>query len=196
MLLFGAERVHPMLLTPSEANLFFKLHRALMFFVNQQLHVLPDDIKTIDEYSVQPPEARLKVHKAFLDEIDLIEKFIDENPADLADEELEIVHSWHHLVAGTFYIFRYLKKYTVFLSSEDQPIAYGVLALTEPFEDLVGPYLPVMTETILLPFKDKIIYDGHLNSFRISFGSGMLRSFKESYESAKKRLGIVTSLPI
>ena len=59
-----------MLLTPEEAELFFKLHRALMFFVNQQLHVLPD-IKTIDEYLVQPPEARFKVHKAFLDEIDL-----------------------------------------------------------------------------------------------------------------------------
>ena len=184
-----------MLLTPTEAELFFKLHRALMFFVNQQLHVLPD-IKTIDEYSGQSPEVRLKVHKAFLDEIDLIEKFIDDNPAGLIEEELEIVQSWHGLVAGKFFIFRYLKKYTVFLSSDDQPIAYGVLALTEPFEDLVGPYLPVMTETMLLPFKGKIIYDGHLNSFRISFGGGMRRSFKESYEAAKKRLGIVTSLPI
>jgi len=37
-----------MLLTPEEAELFFKLHRALMFFVNQQLHVLPDEIKTIE----------------------------------------------------------------------------------------------------------------------------------------------------
>ena len=132
-----------------------------MFFVNEQLHILPD-IKTVDEYSGQSPEDRLKVHKAFLDETDLIEKFIDENPADLTDDELEIVQSWHHLVSGTFYIFRYLKKHTVFLSSEDQPIAYGVVALTDPFENLVGPYLPVMVETTLLPFKDKIM----LTAFR------------------------------
>jgi hypothetical protein len=184
-----------MLLTRPEAELFFKLHRALMFFVNQQLHVLPE-IKTIDEYSCQPPEARFKVHQAFLDELDLIEKFIDENPFGFSEEELKIVQSWHNLVAGKFFIFRDLKKYTVFLSSEVQPIAYGVLALTEPFEDLVGPYLPVMTETTLLPFKDKIVYDGLLSSFNISFGGGIRRSFKESYEAAKKRLGIVTSLPI
>jgi hypothetical protein len=184
-----------MLLPPPEAELFFKLHRALMFFVNQQLHVLPET-RTVDEYSDQPPEARFKVHQAFLNELDLIEKFIDENPFGFSEEELDIVQSWHHLVTGKFFIFRNLKKYTIFLSSEDQPIAYGVLALTEPFENLVGPYLPVMTETILLPFKGKIIYDGLLSSFRISFGGGMRRHFKESYEAAKKRLGIVTSLPI
>jgi hypothetical protein len=185
-----------MLLTPAEAELFFKLHRALMFFVNRQLHVLPHEIKTVDDYAVQSPEARLKVHKAFVDEIDLIEKFIDENPLSFSEEELEIVHSWRHLVTGQFFIFRYLKKYTVFLSTGKEPIAYGVLALSEPFEDLVGPYLPVMTETMLLPFKDKIVYDSILNSYSISFGGGVRRSLKDSYETAKKRLGIVTSLPI
>jgi hypothetical protein len=51
-----------MLLTPSEAGLFFKLHRALMFFINQQFAVLPK-VKTVGEYSSQPPEARIKVHK-------------------------------------------------------------------------------------------------------------------------------------
>jgi hypothetical protein len=185
-----------MLLTPAEAELFFKLHRALMFFVNQQLHVLPHEIKTVDDYAVQSPEARLKVHKAFVDEIDLIEKFIDENPAGLTEEELEIVHSWYHLVTLQFFIFRYLTKYTVFLSTGKEPIAYGVLALSESIEDLIGPYLPVMTETTLLPFQDKIVYDSILNSYSISFGGGIRRNLKEDYEAAKKRLGIVTSLPI
>ena len=166
-----------------------------MFFVNKQPQILPK-IETVDEYSGQPPEARLKVHKAFLDDIDIIEKFIDENPAALTEEELEIIHSWHHLVSGTFYIFRYLKNYTIFLSSEDQTIAYGVLALTDPIEDLIGPYLPVMVETTLLPFKDKIVYDSLLSGFNILFGGGMRRSLKDNYENAKKQLGIVTSLPI
>ena len=33
-----------MLLTPQDVELFFKLHRTLMFFVNQRLKVIPDDI--------------------------------------------------------------------------------------------------------------------------------------------------------
>ncbi len=185
-----------MLLTPNEAEQFFKLHRELMFFVNQRLKVLPDEIRDADTFSGLSPEQRLEVRDAFLEQMDLIENFIDENPADFRMDELEIVKSWHELVAAEFFIFRYLKKYTVFLSSEESPVAYGVLALTQPFEDLVGPYLPVMTKTVLLPFKDKIIYDGLLSGYPISFGGGIRRSLKEGYESAKKRLGIITSLPI
>ena len=62
-----------MLFTPAEAELVFKLHRALMFFINQQLRILPE-IKTVAEYSGQPPDARFKAQRPFLDDIDLIEK--------------------------------------------------------------------------------------------------------------------------
>ena len=79
-------------------------------------------------------------------------------------------------MAGQFYVFRELKKYTVFLSTTNPAIAYGVLALSQPFEDLIGPYLPVLTQTVLLPFKDKIVYDGLMSSYNISFGPGIRRS--------------------
>ena len=184
-----------MLLTPDEADLFFKLHRSLMFYVNERLAVVPD-IGSPDEFSALPPEIRIEVRNAFLDETDLIESFVDENPSSLSDEELDIVLSWHHQVAGKFFIFRKLKRHTVFLSTNDPPTAYGVLALTEPFEDLIGPYLPVMTETVLMPFQNKIVYDGLLNSYNITFGGGIRRSLNEDYRNAKDRLGIVTSLPI
>jgi hypothetical protein len=185
-----------MLLEPHDAQLFFRLHRTLMFFVNQRLKVLPADLATPEDFAALPPEVRLKVRDAFLDHQDLIQSFVDENPAHLPDDDLAIVRSWRHLVAGKFYIFRELKKYTVLLSTEAQPVAYGVLALTEPFEELVGPHLPVLTDTVLLPFKNRIVYDGLLNTYRISFGPGIRRSLNESFKEARARHGIVTSLPL
>ena len=128
--------------------------------------------------------------------LDLIQSFVDENPAHLSDDELDIVRSWRHLVAGKFYVFRELKKYTVFLTAEEPTIAYGVLALSQPFEELVGPYLPVLVNAVLLPFKDKIVYDGLMSSYSISFGPGIRRSLNESFKEAKARHGIVTSLPM
>jgi hypothetical protein len=98
-----------MLLTRQDAELFFKLHRALMCFVNDRLQIVPD-IDGPDQYSGLPPETRIEVHQAFLDEIDLIESFADRNPYGFAEEELDIVLSWRNLVAGKFFIFRYLKK--------------------------------------------------------------------------------------
>jgi hypothetical protein len=185
-----------MLLTPQDVELFFRLHRTLMFFVNQRLHVLAEDLASPEQFAALAPEVRLKVRDAFREHTDLLQSFVEENPAHLTDEELAIVRSWRHLVAGKFYIFRELKKYTVFLAADKQPVAYGVLALSQPFEELIGPYLPVLTETVLLPFEGRIVYDGLLNSYRIYFGPGVRRSLNESFKEAKARHGIVTSLPM
>ena len=183
-----------MLLLPQDAELFFKLHRALMCFVNDRLQIIPG-IGSPNEFSGLTLEERLDVRNAFLDEPDLIELFCNSNPFDLTDEELDIVLSWRHQVAGEFFIFRYLKKYAVFLATEEPPIAYGVVALAEPFEDMIGPYLPIWTETVLLPFRGQIVYDGLLNSYNISFGPGIRRDLNESYKAAKECMGIITSLP-
>jgi hypothetical protein len=70
-----------MLLSPQEANLFFKLHRTLLFYVNQRLHVLPETLNTPDEFGVQSPESRVKVHDALRENADLIGSFVNDNPA-------------------------------------------------------------------------------------------------------------------
>jgi hypothetical protein len=185
-----------MLLEPQDAELFFKLHRALMFFVNQRLQVIAENSANPDEFSSLSPEIRLKVRDAFLSHTDLIQAFVDENAVNLTDDELDMVRSWKHLVHGKFYIFRELAKYTVFLSTTNPAIAYGVLALTQPFEELSGPYLPVLTQTVLLPFKDRIVYDGLMTGYNISFGGGIKRMLNESFKEAKARHGIVTALPM
>jgi hypothetical protein len=61
--------------------------------------------------------------------------------------------------------------------------------------DLIGRQLPFLCKTILLPFKGQIIYDGLLSGYNITFGSGIRRRLKDSYNDAKKRQGIITSLP-
>src|SRR5687767_6735567 len=135
-----------MLLTRQDGELFFKLHRALMFFVNQRLKVIADDVAGPDEFSSLAPEIRLKVRDAFVGHADLIDSFARENPARMTDDELDIVRSWPRLVHGKFYVFRQLQRYMVFLSIEKQPIAYGVLALSQPLDELIGWHLPQMTE--------------------------------------------------
>ncbi len=184
-----------MLLSPDDAELFFKLHRSLLLYVNQRLSIVPD-VTSLADLATLPAETLLEIRNAYLDEENLIETFVDENPANLSDEETDIVLSWRHHVTGTFYLFRQLKKYMVFLSSEEQAVAYGVVGLTQTFEDIIGPRLPVMTEALLLPFNGKIVFDGLLSGYNISFGGGIRRMLNDSYRKAKNRQGIVLSLPV
>lgn len=183
------------LLSLNDAELFFRLHRSLLYYVNEQLGIVPD-VGDPDEFSGLPPEVRWEVRNAFVERPDLIEPFVDENPFGMSDEELQIIRSWRDHVAGRFFIFRHLKKYTVFLDYGDPPTAYGVLALSESFEDIISLPVPVWVETVLLPFQDKIIYDGLMNSFNIVLGGGIKRSLNESYKRAKEEMGgVLTSLP-
>lgn len=167
-----------------------------MFFVNHRLKVIPNKIATPEEFAALSPEVRIKVRDALNDNLDLIESFTAENPAHLSDDELDIVRSWRHLVTGKFYVFRELKKYTVFLSTTSPSIAYGVLALSQPFEEVIGPNMPVLTQTVLFPFKGVIVYDGLMVSYNISFGPGIRRNLNEDFKEAKIRHRIVTSLPM
>jgi hypothetical protein len=183
-------------LSREDGLLFYKLFPALMFYTNQKLKIVDEMASEFEAYLAVPGELRLQVRDALYAHRDVIDEFIRENPDSLTSDELNIVAGWKRAVVGTFYIFRYLKSYTVFLDDREPPKAYGVLAIADPLEDLLGPNLPILTKAVLLPFRGKIIYDGLLSPFRVLFGPGIRRSTIESYKKAKAAMGIITSLPI
>jgi hypothetical protein len=185
-----------MLLPVQEAQRFFRLYPAVLVFINQRLQVLPDRCANGGGFDSFTKEERLKLREAFVDHPELLDAFVAENPAGLNDDDLATVALWRHRVAGQFYVIRELKKYTVFLSATDPAVAYGVLALTQPLEELIGPCLPVLSGAVLLPFEGKIVYDGLLANNNISFGPGIRRMLNDTYQTAKARMGIVTSLPV
>ncbi len=178
-----------------DADRFFRLHRSLMFFVNQKLKVIDEEVATPEKYSGLPPETRFRVHQALVDHRELIDTFADENPFHFDEADLGIVRSWKHHVSGTFYAFRQLRPYMVFLSTTEPVVAYGVVALFDPFVAVIGPYLPRMIKTTLLPFKGRIVYDGLVSAYNITFGAGIRRRLDEEYKEAKEGSGIVTTLP-
>ena len=183
-----------MLLSREDAELVFKLHCALMQYVMEQVQGAGAPAPTA-AYPSLPPGQRQEVVKALLGRLDLIDTFIAANPASLSAEDLEIVSSWRHLVSGRFIALRQLKKYMVLLACDAKSTAYGVTGLVDPLELVIPMPLPAMIETVLLPFRDKIIYDGVVSAFNVTFGPGSRRGFEEGFRAAKADKGIVTSLP-
>jgi hypothetical protein len=99
------------------------------------------------------------------------------------------------LVAGRFIALRQLKNHMVLLACDGQTTAYGVKGLVAPMEQVIPIPLPAMIETVLLPFRGKIIYEGIISAFNVTFGPGSRRGFEEDFRIAKATHGIVTSLP-
>ncbi len=180
-----------MQLTPDDAALFFKLMPALQVHANGRLHVIKD-METPEQYQKIKNEDRVKLRNVFYKTPEIIDDFVRENPFGFSSNELAIVSGWKNFVAGDFFIDRILKKYAVFIGNNK---VYGVLALTEPFQDVLRDMpLPAYVKTVLLPFKGKIIYDGLIEGYNIFFGPGISASMSNTYRAAKQQRKIIESL--
>ncbi|MGD2248116.1 MAG: hypothetical protein PVF58_06890 [Candidatus Methanofastidiosia archaeon] len=179
-------------LPEEDVHLFYTLYHSLLFYTNEKYHILT--VKNQDHFFRIPFEDKWELKEELYQHPELIDKFVAENPFNFSDDELKIITAWKDFKKGTFVLFKSLKKYTIFLDMEEPPRAYGVLALLSDFEDMVDP-LPAMAEAVLLPFKEKIIYDGLLYWYSLTFGSEYCKSFNDTYQKAKFECGIITSLP-
>lgn len=181
-----------MLLPPEEASLFISLYQSLIGFAAGRLGGIAGivDVKTFRSAS---NEARAKARDRLLDNISLINTFIEENPDGFREKELFYITKWERSVRGDFIVERDLKNYTIFLNDESPPKAYGVLGLTDEIVDIIPCPLPVFVSAVLLPWKDRIVCDGLISIYNIAFGGGIRKGFEESYRQARAQ-GIITSL--
>ncbi len=181
-----------MQLPPYQTERFYHIWFELLRYVNEQRQLTNTFPDTPKKSSILPDDA-LQLRNALWADEELREGFIATNPAGLSAADLALVASWKHRLAGNFFIMRYLKKYTVFLSQEPTHV-YGVLGLVSPIEDIVGPVVPIYNQAILLPFEGQIIYDSLLIPYRVSFGPGIRSNLNETYRNIQEREGIITSL--
>jgi hypothetical protein len=183
-----------MILSPHDSDRFIRLYTSLLCFANRSLQVVPAaEFAEPAHFELLSLDMRFEIRQALFGKRKLIAKFVAENPYDVDEEDLALVDSWRHLVAGRFFVYRYLKKHAIFLNDAEPPIAYGVIGLTQPLAEVAGP-APVWVDAALLPYDGRIVCDGLLGVYSVSFGPGFRRSLTESYQEAKDGTGIITSL--
>jgi hypothetical protein len=179
-----------MKLSEKDAKLFFDLMWGLQYFVNQK-NKIHSNVKSLKEYVGCSTEEKLEVRTALYSDIKIIDSYIQENPQKLSMESIDIISKWKHFVRGNFHIERYLKRCAIFIENDD---VYGVIGLHQGFDEIIHrSRLPLYVQTVLLPFKGKIIYDGIFQAHSIYFGGGIKHSLKESYMTAKQNNRIIES---
>ena len=182
-----------MQLADSDIDLFYHLYYSLLIYVNQKFGIFAgvcgsDEMSELTPFQVNELRQQLYSHPYLFD------LFTEENPLKIAPDLLQIVESWNYFISGKFYIYSYQENYAVLIDDRPPSKAYGVLALDCPFPELVGSVLPVMVETVLLPFKNKIIYDGTLQAYPFYLGLSIKGSLSETYHHAVEKFGIIASL--
>lgn len=181
-----------MKLLPEEVNHFYKL------LFNVQYYVLLNsednkEVKSKEDYKVLSINKKMKYRDILWSNDKWINEYVNINPDNLEKDDIEIIERWKNRIKDRFLIERILKKYSIFISSNSK--VYGVIGITDEIADIFPPErIPLYVETILLPYKEKIIYDGLFSTYSISFGRGIRDMFRETYNKAKAENKIILTM--
>jgi|GEM_PF-1986067 len=144
-------------------------------------------------YMLAEIEEKAAARDLVFDHPEIIADYVADNPDELDAEDLARVDAWQTFVRGNMVIERDLKRHTIFLQWEDDPVAYGVFSLLDEVVDLLPAPPPMLVEAVLLPWDGRIVCDGMISYKPVHLGPGIRASLKDAYREAKAK-GIVTSL--
>lgn len=180
-------------LIPEQARRFFRLHRSLILFTNNKYKLCKNfqDITDIESLNEQDIKSNILPIQEKMYQPDNIKQFCRQNPYALKENELYVIEKWtNHLVIKA-YIMTHLASHTILMTDNDKNILYGVKGITSDLADMFPQkHLPIIGKFILLPFMGNIIYDGFCNVYNISFGAGMRKDLRSSYDHSRAINGI------
>jgi hypothetical protein len=182
-----------MCLPTAQVDRFYEIWHPLLNFANEELRVVSDLSGKGPKDNIDVNHA-LKIRDALWKHEAILDDFIAKNPVPLSPEDLLIVESWKYRRQGKFIIFKVLQKHAIFISQDKHPEVFAVKCLYSSFKEMLGPNIPALVETVLLPFGNEIIVDGLIQFYNLIFGSGIRGELKEIYDDAKECDAIITIL--
>lgn len=174
-----------MILSTEDAKLYYSLWKPLLDYVNKKYKV-NDQLPQIAEAEGMDATEVKKVADRLWEDVSVIDDYLAEPDNDLSEEHREIVEGWKRRIMGRFILERHLKKGSIFISIDNNEV-YQVSGITTSWEEMFwNRKPPIMLSTVLLPFKDVIIYDSLAMPYNIFIGGNMAKELKGIYMAAKK----------
>jgi len=104
------------LLAEDDEQQFLELYGHLLLYVNDRFGI-DDEIDAYGELEQQDTGELLPIRNQLYEEDteQLIEAFVDQNPACLSDDELTLVEAWTDYEFGDFVAIRHFEQHAVFL---------------------------------------------------------------------------------
>lgn len=164
-------------LDENDTALFYDIYLALLEYTNKKYKIVKG-LKKIYHRSHLEPEKMAKIRNFLFDHRNIIDDFIKKNPFQFDEEKLALIKDFKYAVKGMGIIIKYEADYTVISMQDDN--FYAILGLTTNIDEVIpNEQLPYPVQITLLPWRNKIIYDGLLESYAIQVGKNMKKMIAE-----------------
>jgi len=179
-------------LSEDEVKLFYKLMHALLYYANKKFNTIKN-ISTKEDFFKRDIQETVPLRDKIYKNPQVFDDFAKDNPENFNKGELDIILSWKKFKQGEFFLVKHAKEYSVFYNEKEKK-AYGVLGISDSFEDMFGSHDPILMGIVLLPFKERITYEGIFMPYNIHFGGGIRKSMNLEVGEAIQKYGIISSL--
>ncbi|NQU88426.1 MAG: hypothetical protein HQ541_21990 [Mariniphaga sp.] len=178
-----------MVLSIPEYQRYINTHLRLLHFCYCKIHENNNEL-SFEQFIKKPIEAKSEARNFFNANSYLLHEYIEKN-SNLPGSDKEILLGFNLKLSSKFVILKQLKSYAIFMDIETDKF-YAVLALFDPFQKIID-CLPVLVKATILPFNDKIIYDGFLTR-ETYIGKNMEKNMLNQYKESKVNKLIIKRL--
>jgi len=184
----------PSQLTSNQVTLFYKLWFGILQHTNELQKTVASMVGKDFHQGINVKDAG-KIAKFIWAHLQSFDDYL--NSGKLDQHESEIISSWrNHNYPGKFYIVKYLKNGAVFLSTEKTEKSYLVKGLVSALDEMWPKQaLPLMVDTVLLPFENEITTCGLYCSSNAILGRNISGEIREACQQAELTYGLITLLP-
>jgi len=179
-----------MTLPEDEFRTFLNAHLDLLHYAGQRGGAIPADMdyqKFLDLNFLRKKECR----DVLLENEELMDDFLTLKNGAWDEEQKAVVLAMKRALTGDFFLLKCLKHHAIFLKTDTRTF-YAVKALRDPFDQMIDRF-PKYLKASLVPFKDKIVYDGFLLPYSVVVGTGIKKVLTAAYKKAKRNGEIVTT---
>ena len=180
-----------MTLTDKEFKEYIETHLDFLFYVGKRTEILNETID-FKAFKKLGTKTKFDCSEEFLNKPKLLNDYLGLNFERLEIEKLKILEGFKKRISGDFVVLKYLKDYAGFVDLKKSKV-YLVKALGDKFERMISA-TPKIVKATILPFKDKIIYDGFLEPYNIIIGQSIRKDLNGLYKKAKEKKELITEI--
>lgn len=178
-------------LTLEEYREYLSAHLRFLYFVGKQEKIISNEVDFM-EFVEMDYKVKFKCRQLSYKHKSLFDNYLKNEQNNLSSNEIEILSGFKKSISGDFVIYKCLTNNAIFINTKDNSF-YAVKSLSDPFTHFFE-YFPVLVKATIVPFKEKIIYDGFFEIYNMSFGSGWKETLKNEYNKAKQLNRIIKTI--
>lgn len=168
-------------LSEEDADIFYECYLSVLEFINDKYHICPH-IQKIVGVPIDPKDV-VEIRQVLLNHLEDIDEFLLLNRQYFNEDEISIIKNFKLMKFAHYVVVKHENDCSIFMDGER---FYGVKGARAGIAEILGGVsLPTLVDAVLLPFNDKIIVDGVIQSYPIQLGNGYKKMILNNLKKAR-----------